>query len=218
MKINKNSGLSLVEVLIVVAILTILMIMALTMLPKQMQKARDATRKSDLQKIKRAFEHYYNDNGCYPASDVLENCGGKSPVKHSLSPYLQDIPCDPSDGSYYLYAPYDKQGGSNTCDGYRVWTKLEEDDDPEISNLNCDGSYGCGAFEYFEDTLGETAYEYDYGVSEGVPVATSNNDYIYDTGYCCAGVCNAWTRGSGSCNDGPYRTYDDCVNDSICTE
>ena len=187
-------------------------------LPKQLQKARDSRRKSDLLKIKVAFENFYNDNDCYPSADVLENCGGKSPSNHELSPYLQNIPCDPADGSHYLYAPYDKTGGSNTCDGFRVWTNLEEDNDPVVAKLNCDGATGCGAYEYFEDSLGNDALEYNYGVSEGVPVSTGNTEHDQDVGYCCEGVCNAWVEGSGQCNDGPYTDYDTCVSDSSCTE
>ncbi|PJC43574.1 MAG: hypothetical protein CO039_03230, partial [Candidatus Pacebacteria bacterium CG_4_9_14_0_2_um_filter_34_50] len=103
----KNRGFTLIEVLIVVAVLAILIIMALLLTPRQLEKARDGQRKSDLQKIKIAFEDYYNDNGCYPSADVLHNCGGVSPSDHELSPYLQNIPCDPKDQSYYLYLPFD---------------------------------------------------------------------------------------------------------------
>ncbi|NCO11973.1 prepilin-type N-terminal cleavage/methylation domain-containing protein, partial [Candidatus Pacearchaeota archaeon] len=110
----KNRGFTLIEVLIVVAVLAILIIMALLLTPRQLEKARDGQRKSDLQKIKIAFEDYYNDNGCYPSADVLHNCGGVSPSDHELSPYLQNIPCDPKDQSYYLYLPFDNSSGPGT--------------------------------------------------------------------------------------------------------
>ena len=216
----KSAGLSMIEVLTVTAILAILIIMAITMLPRQMEKARDAQRKGDLQKIKIAFEHYYNDNGCYPSSDVLENCGGVSPINHELSPYLQNIPCDPQNESFYLYAPYDSSGGAGTCDGYRVWANLEKDDDLTIINLGCDTIVGCGAYEFFETTLGLAAAEYNYGVSEGVPVFTGNEEAYMESGFCCSGSsgddCNAWSLGGGNCVMGPYEFYSECISNTVC--
>jgi type II secretory pathway pseudopilin PulG len=220
----KSSGLSMIEVLTVTAILAILVIMALTMLPRQLEKSRDSERKSDLQKIKIAFEHYYSDNGCYPSASVLENCGGESPLVHELSPYLQDIPCDPQNGKYYLYLPFDSTGGAGTCDGYRVWSNLENNTDPTISTLKCDGATACGAFNYFEATLGEEALEYNYGVSEGVSVLagdyeeTTTPGFDLDSGYCCGGVCNIWSIGQGACTEGPYETRNDCIVMSSCSE
>ena len=216
-----------IEVLTVTAILAILIIMAITMLPRQLEKARDSERKSDLQKIKVAFENYYNDNGCYPSlvdangtPIVLQNCGGVSPASHELSPYLQNIPCDPQNEKYYLYAPYDNTGGSGTCDGFRVWANLEKDDDPVITALHCESASGCGAFDIFggpPENLGAEASEYNYGVSEGVPVFTGDPDTYLDNGFCCAGVCNAWSSGSGACADEPYGSYDECVASSACS-
>ena len=207
-----------IEVLTVVAILALLIIMAITTLPKQMEKARDASRKDDLQSIKIAFEHYYNDNGCYPSAEVLENCGGVSPVNHELSPYLQDIPCDPLKEGYYLYVPYDGSGNGEGCEGFRVWANLEKNDDLVVAELGCDTVVGCGAYEFFEASLGLEAAEYNYGVSQGVPVFTGNENAYLESGFCCAGVCNAWSFGSGSCSDGPYENYATCVSSSACGE
>lgn len=217
----KNRGFTLIEIIIVVAILAVLMILALSLVPRQLEKARDGERKGDLQKIKIAFEDYYNDNGCYPSATVLQNCGGVSPVSHELSPYLQKIPCDPKDQSYYLYLPHDNSGGAGTCDGFRVWANLEKNDDPVIGQIKCDGAIGCGAFAYFESEIGLTALQYNYGVSEGVPILAGNyGDDIHPgltNGFCCAGVCNAWSIGLGSCVDGPYVDYPECVAVSSCT-
>ncbi|MCB9813499.1 MAG: prepilin-type N-terminal cleavage/methylation domain-containing protein [Pseudomonadales bacterium] len=215
---RKNSGFTLIELLIVVAILAILIMMAISTLPKQLEKARDSERKSDLQKIKIAFENYHNDNGCYPPANVLNNCGGTSPANHELSPYLQNIPCDPKDEKPYLYLPYDKNGGANTCDGYRVWANLEKNDDPSIVLLNCAGGSGCGAYAFFASTLGDEASEYNYGVSEGVPVSTGEQAITLTSGYCCAGSCNEWNIDTGVCADGPYPSYQDCVDISYCND
>jgi len=214
----KNRGFTLIEVLIVVAVLAILIIMALLLTPRQLEKARDGQRKSDLQKIKIAFEDYYNDNGCYPSADVLHNCGGVSPSDHELSPYLQNIPCDPKDQSYYLYLPFDNSSGPGTCDGFRVWANLEKNDDSVITSLNCDGDIGCGASDYFETEEIVTALEYNYGVSEGVPVFAGDSELM--SGFCCASAgddCNVYAAADfGTCGDGPYGSYDDCINETEC--
>jgi len=217
-KIARN-GFTMIEVLIVTAIIGILSIMAITYLPEQLTKARDAERKSDLQKIKIAFEHYYNDNGCYPTVDALQNCGGQS-SDSKLIPYLKSVPCDPKDGSQYLYYPYDGTGNGDTCEGYRVWSNLEQDNDPVVAELNCDGPSGCGAYEFFGLTLGTVCSEYNYGVSEGVPVFTGNINAYMNTGHCCSDIpgdgCNTWTEGYGTCIVGPYLTPAECAANTVC--
>ena len=217
----KKAGISMIELLIVISILALLIIMSLLMLPRQLEKVRDGQRKSDLQKIKIAFEHYYNDNGCYPSAAVLENCRGINPPVHELSPYLQDIPCDPLDESYYLYAPFDISGGEGTCNGYRVWADLEENFDPEIGDLNCNGATACGASSIFEVSLGDDSWDYNYGISEGVPVLYGEfipveNAEIQSGEFCCGGVCNVWDTNQGYCSDGPYASYQECVDMSAC--
>lgn len=196
---NTNSffqlGLSMIEVLTVVTIIGILIIIAITTLPAQIEKGRDGRRKSDLQKIKIAFENYYSDNDCYPPDTILDNCGGSE-----LSPYMATIPCDPKTKTKYLYAP---EGGS--CPGYyRVFANLEVDEDPVIEELGCHTDAGCGAYQYFQLQLGLAALEYDYGVSEGVPVFDPGGGIPNGTsGWCCqtyGDPCNAWVYGSGICN------------------
>jgi prepilin-type N-terminal cleavage/methylation domain-containing protein len=186
-KSRLQSGLTMIEILIVVAIIGLLVVLAITQLPKQISKGRDARRKSDLQKIKIAFEDYFSDKECYPPPDILENCGS-----NDLSPYMASIPCDPQTKTKYLYAPE-----AETCPHYyRVYSNLELDIDPIIKQLGCQTSAGCGAYAYFGEELGEESLKYDYGVSEGVPVYESEGNLPPETsGWCCnAGVCNSWTQ------------------------
>lgn len=215
-KNDKISGLSMIEVLIVVTIIALLVIAGLSYVPKQLQKARDGKRKSDLNKIQTAFEHYYSDRGSYPGVTVLENCGVTTPV-HPLHEYLANVPCDPLNESPYLYAPHDNDGGTGTDGGYRVWTKLEKDDDPVIADLGCDGVTGCGAGIYFA-TL-PNAEEYNYGVSEGVPVLNSSAGSYLTSGDCCnieGGTCESWSYGSGTCVNGPHP-IGTCDDNTSCT-
>lgn len=198
-----QSGLSMIEVLIVTAVLAVLIIMALTTLPQQVNKSRDSKRKSDLQKIKIAFENYYSDNDCYPPPDILDNCGGTQ-----LAPYLASIPCDPQTRTKYLYAPE----GIACPHFYRVFSNLEVDIDPVVRQLGCHTASGCGAYAYFEE-LGLGALEYNYGVSEGVPVYVTEGGIPPGTvGSCCNAYgtqCNGWVYGQGVCVDF-YFTSEEC--------
>lgn len=147
---GKGNGFSLIELLVIIAILAIIFILLLLSMGKQVPQSRDAERKADLEKIKVAFEDYYNDEACYPPPDVLQNCEGAD-----FRPYLSSIPCDPMSGDPYIYIPLQADG----CKGYRVLAGLERDDDPAIAELDCDGVDGCG---YGAD--------YNYGVAAGTTV------------------------------------------------
>ncbi len=147
---RSSAGFTLTEVLIVIAILAVLMIMFMLNFSSQQGRARDARRKADLERIKIAFEDYYNDHNCYPPSDILNNCGGAE-----LQPYLGEIPCDPFTRAPYVYVPF----AGNECKGYRVLANLEDDDDPIVGEAGCTSSCGCGF-----------GPDYTYGVSSGVPL------------------------------------------------
>jgi prepilin-type N-terminal cleavage/methylation domain-containing protein len=180
-------GLTMIELLIVIAIVAVLAVVFLLLVRNQLGRSRDAERKADLEKIKIAFEEYYNDNGCYPPRDILDSCGGDQ-----LQPYLRSIPCDPITGSPYLYIPLE----GAECSGYRVFTDLEDDNDPNA----CVGPNGCNVGDGFED--------YNYGVSAGVPVDMDGSYTGVDPGdgglgpgtYACSpgipgeepGVCNVY--------------------------
>ena len=150
---NTKRGFTLAEVLITIAIIALLFIIALWNWRNQIGRGYDARRKSDLARIKIAFEDYYNDKNCYPPDTILENCGGGE-----LQPYMKEIPCDPTKRIPYAYIPEDPDG----CSGYRVLAALEDTSDPDIAKVGCSVSEGCG--------YGPV---YNYGISSGVPVLGS---------------------------------------------
>lgn len=182
---SKNTyrkGVTLIEIILVVAIIGVFVVLLLGLIWGQVSKGRDARRKSDLESIKVAFEEYYNDNGCYPPEGILDNCGGAE-----LQPYLKEIPCDPSDEQPYQYVPSE----TNICSGYRVFAQLENETDPVVGELGCTG--GCGS--------GLDA-SYNYGIAVGLPL--SDGDVVEGGGlegtvYACApgGACNVTADPSG---------------------
>lgn len=123
--INKN-GFTLVEILIaMVIVITIAIIMIGTFVViNPVAKGRDSQRKKDLNRIKQAFEEYFNDKGYYPQDvnnwNKKTNCGSKL---DDFSKYLSLWPCDPNGNPYLVIMEKDK---------FRVMANLENKDDSEI--------------------------------------------------------------------------------------
>lgn len=145
---RKPAGMSLIEILIVVAIIGVLGAALTLGFTRQLSRARDAQRKDHLEDIRVAFEDYYNDNQCYPPLATLTECGSTA-----LDPYLKEIPCDPVDERPYVYFSL----GGDVCSGYRVLVRLENTNDPNIESSGCDATNGC----YWNDPA------YNFGIAMG---------------------------------------------------
>ncbi|OGH23666.1 MAG: hypothetical protein A2629_03155 [Candidatus Levybacteria bacterium RIFCSPHIGHO2_01_FULL_41_15] len=90
----------------------------------QLQKSRDAERKSDLKELQKALELYYQDYGIYPSqtSYKILNLNWGNP----WGPYLPTLPQDPSSTRKYIYyTPSDGQS-------YWLYASLEKTDDPQL--------------------------------------------------------------------------------------
>ena len=103
--INKfQKGFTLVELLIVIAIIGVLAALLMSNFIGVRQRARDAQRKSDLKQIQSALELYRSDLGLYPAT--ISACGAKLTGGSPVNTYMEKIPCDPSssyNGRNYAY-------------------------------------------------------------------------------------------------------------------
>jgi prepilin-type N-terminal cleavage/methylation domain-containing protein len=138
-------GFSLVELLVVVAILGILAIVALALFNSAQITSRDDKRKNDLTKIAAVLERYYSDYGVYPpASDagglikgcicsgVVTTCvwgavGCRSAFTDNVTVYMRIVPADPSDGFSYYYRPVTVNSKPNQ--GYQLYARLENTKD-----------------------------------------------------------------------------------------
>lgn len=156
---QKNLGLTLIELIIVIAIITLLILIGFMSWRSQFNKAKDTARKDDLQRLSIALEEYFTDNDCYPLAGILDNCGGDE-----LAPYLDSIPCDPVSNTKYCYIP-----GPGACPKYyRLLSSLDYTDDPIITKLQCHGDEYCG---YESICANAQQSGYNYGVSSlNVPV------------------------------------------------
>jgi len=139
MKIIKKNfdlrGFTMIELLVVMAILGILAVVGLSFFRTSQLKSRDAKRKSDLEQVQRALEMYYNDNGNYPAS--LTNWGEifSSDGTVNGTVYMKELPKDPSGNPEYCYIKIDSPVS------YKLYAKLENSQDPRIlSPRSCGGN------------------------------------------------------------------------------
>jgi general secretion pathway protein G len=105
-----SSGFTLIELMIVVAIMGILITIAAPNLKVSLIRAREAVLKEDLFQMREAIDQYYADNGKYPPTlkDLIN-------TQERTRSYLRDIPKDPFTGAddWITVAPEgaDAEGG-----------------------------------------------------------------------------------------------------------
>jgi type II secretion system protein G len=137
-----SRGFTLIEIIVVVAIIGILSSLLMANFLGARERARDATRKSDIAQIQSALEVFRSDHGYYPPSTGsnirLDRCGaGENLV--GIGPnaitYMTDIPCNPA-GTEVVSEAYKYE--SNSCDaspneyrcyGYTLSAQLENKND-----------------------------------------------------------------------------------------
>jgi prepilin-type N-terminal cleavage/methylation domain-containing protein len=146
-----SSGFTLMELVIVVALLSILATLVfVTDLTGSLKKARDNTRKQDLNKLTRILDDYYNDNQRYPPMNVPGNGQIAGAAWGStFTPYTSRLPKDPLSPNRWYYYQSEPLGNF-----YVIYTILENDGDPDITLKGCQN--GCGPY----NPLGKRLYNY----------------------------------------------------------
>lgn len=228
MKLHKNPGFTLMELMIIVSLIAIIATAVLILFNplQQINKARDSKRKSELNALKKTFEDFYNDKSCYPQpSEVCYNakseyapseaitcniCGNNA-SSPSLSPYIEKLPCDPiSPTKNYLY-----QVDDLTCPKwFRLYSELSSKSDLIINEIECDEE-SCGPKPFFG---------YDLGVaSPNIDLERATTFVCYAQEHTCNN-CGSYER----CNDPNlargcqlykkfYSSYSSCCQDNnIC--
>jgi prepilin-type N-terminal cleavage/methylation domain-containing protein len=137
-----KKGFSLIELLVVVAIMAILIGLSAFGLQQARESARDGQRKSDLETIRTGLSFYRFDCNAYPihtGSDfyTLFNPSFSSSCTGSTNTYIQKTPKDSLSGNLYYYI----------SDGttYTICASLETEGSTVPSGCPS-GATGCGGY------------------------------------------------------------------------
>ena len=107
-KARSQRGFTLLELMIVLAIMGILLTIAQPSLKSSIIRAREAVLREDLFQLREAVDQYYADNDKYPSAieDLLNQ-------QERTRSYLRDIPKDPFTGAtdWITVAPEGEEGG-----------------------------------------------------------------------------------------------------------
>ena len=132
MKVYKK-GFTLIEFLVVVALIGVLATLVLANLNAARERGRDTERKADLRNIETALHLYYNDKGVFPkhnASSEIMGCGAVGlslcewgdPWTAGSTSYMPVLPTDSIDTQIYKYI-------RNDADSYNLQACLENKSD-----------------------------------------------------------------------------------------
>ncbi|HUC02142.1 MAG TPA: prepilin-type N-terminal cleavage/methylation domain-containing protein [Candidatus Paceibacterota bacterium] len=141
MNSTQRKGFTLIEILIVVAIIAILASVVLVGLGPTQQAGRDARRISDLSEVQNGLELYYNECGYYPGTKQTgSSCGNFSEISSwaNLTTALEgttaiaitSVPNDPTAGHNYQY------GTNGTGSLYVLEATLENPNNSAFTNYN----------------------------------------------------------------------------------
>ena len=122
--IYKKNGFTLVELLVVIAVIGLLSVLSIVALGSANRKVRDAKRLADLQRIQVSLQFYFTQHNAFPAgTNTVLGSPGASCLNASgwqsagcSNPYLAQVPGDPKDGQY-LY--------TSATSSYFINTSLE---------------------------------------------------------------------------------------------
>lgn len=132
---------TLVDVLVVFAVISILVATSSLSAIASQQRTRDAGRKTNLERIGFAVEEYYDETNCYPSS--MPKCG--EPLEINGKRYMDRIPCDPKAKTSYLYV---SEGGACSL-WFELYTNLEYTRDSAVDRVGCRAGCGPGcAYNY----------------------------------------------------------------------
>ncbi len=114
----KKRGFTLIEVMVVIAIIATLSALIYASFNSTRARSRDQKRVSDIHELQLVLEQYFNAKNYYPADlhDLVVNG------------YIGSIPTPPSIDSDYHYLPITQtqtSPGNTYCTSYHLWIKLE---------------------------------------------------------------------------------------------
>jgi prepilin-type N-terminal cleavage/methylation domain-containing protein len=137
---SKHSGFTIVELLIVIVVIAILAAISIVAYNGIQQRARDSTRKSDINNLAKLLELHYVDRGSYTqpenratdySTDGTNDWAADSDLRDLITGgYTSKLPVDPTNNAtyYYSYEPWNAGDGSYATAGlaYDLCARLEQ--------------------------------------------------------------------------------------------
>lgn len=123
---KKQKAFTLIEMLVIIAIIAMLATIVLVAVNSSRAKARDAKRATHIRSLQTALEMYANNNnGVYPASSIIGSASNATTWNTFITTnlvnngYLGSVPLDPKQVWPYEYY-YLSPGNYTYCDGGRA--------------------------------------------------------------------------------------------------
>jgi general secretion pathway protein G len=139
MQQDRQKGFTLIEVMVVVAILGLLAAMVVPNLIGRDEEARVNKAKQDISSLENALDLYRLDNFAYPSTDqglealVEKPSGSPEPKRYKEGGYIKKLPTDPWGNPYQYLRP----GTHGATDVYSFGPDQTPSDD-DIGNWNLD--------------------------------------------------------------------------------
>lgn len=137
-----RNGFTIVELLIVIAVVGVLAAITLNTFAGSQARARDAQRSSDVKALKKAVELYRVEKGFYPSPGADDSGEQLANIAAALQPYMKAMPADPQAASKPL--SYNYVRGPVENESYAV--RIDYESKPSCktgSNMN-PGWWGTG--------------------------------------------------------------------------
>ncbi len=115
----RTRGFTLIELMVVIAIIAVLTSIISVSIASSKQKSRDSKRVADVKLIQLALSQYYNDNGMYPLN--IYAASGAAPGGGLAPTYLPVVPIDPQGGTGSCSAATANSSGTG-CYRYTPYT------------------------------------------------------------------------------------------------
>ena len=114
----KNKGFTLIEIMVLTAIIGVLSGVIFFNASKSRSVAQDQARATDLVNIQNALSRYFVDKRSYPV-DIYAPTGSLIPT------YIGTVPRDPKTGISYAYVLIDTNGSPSSCESYHIGAIVE---------------------------------------------------------------------------------------------
>lgn len=149
---KKGNGFTLIELLVVISIMSILTVITVSQFTTARKKARDVSRKSDLNAVAKAITMYYADYGMFPEQETFtDESWGETFADGTVDGYV-----------YMKTLPKESQAGqppycyvvSDDSKSFALFAQLENSED---SDCKSPGYKHCGDESYCYSVVSQNA-------------------------------------------------------------